>query len=121
MQTTIYQRLAISAPRKNRFPLDAFLGMGIYSQPKTTGFAACVQIQFSHRWVNWESIRERWESISPRGRKLAEMDEQEGSRMCQQSALGSGSNSTVAQSVLGRLFGFRRAGLRHVKPAVTRA
>ena len=42
--------------RENRFPLDAFLGMGIYSWPKCTGFVVCAQIQFFHRWVNWESI-----------------------------------------------------------------
>ncbi|QDU58733.1 hypothetical protein Pan181_49730 [Aeoliella mucimassa] len=57
MQLSTIKRLAIDSPRENRFPLDAFLGMGIYSQPKTTGFVECVLIQFSHRWVNWESIR----------------------------------------------------------------
>ncbi|QDU57220.1 hypothetical protein Pan181_34340 [Aeoliella mucimassa] len=67
MQLTAGKRLAISAQRENRFPLDAFWEMGIYSRLKTTGFVACVQIQFSHRWENWESIRERWESISPVG------------------------------------------------------
>ncbi|QDU57490.1 hypothetical protein Pan181_37070 [Aeoliella mucimassa] len=56
MQLIVYQRLAIDSRRENRFPLDAFLGMGIYSGAKTTGFIACVPIQFSHRWVNWESI-----------------------------------------------------------------
>ncbi|QDU58272.1 hypothetical protein Pan181_45050 [Aeoliella mucimassa] len=56
MQLVTGKRLAIDSHRKNRFPLDAFWEMGIYSSAKTTGFAECVQIQFSHRWVNWESI-----------------------------------------------------------------
>ncbi|QDU55526.1 hypothetical protein Pan181_17180 [Aeoliella mucimassa] len=56
MQPVTCQRLATTPHRENRFPLDAFLGMGIYSSAKTTGFVECVQIQFSHRWVNWESI-----------------------------------------------------------------
>ncbi|QDU57510.1 hypothetical protein Pan181_37270 [Aeoliella mucimassa] len=56
MQLTTVKRLAIDSHRKNRFPLDAFWRMGIYSGAKTTGFVACVPIQFSHRWVNWESI-----------------------------------------------------------------
>ncbi|QDU56175.1 hypothetical protein Pan181_23800 [Aeoliella mucimassa] len=56
MQLVIHQRLAIDTHRENRFPLDAILEMGIYSQPKTTGFVAWAKIQFSHRWVNWESI-----------------------------------------------------------------
>ncbi|QDU55496.1 hypothetical protein Pan181_16860 [Aeoliella mucimassa] len=50
------KRLAIDTHGDNRFPLDAFCRMGIYSQAKTTGFVECVQIQFSHWWVNWESI-----------------------------------------------------------------
>ncbi|QDU58867.1 hypothetical protein Pan181_51070 [Aeoliella mucimassa] len=56
MQLITHQRLAISAQRENRFPLDALLGMGIYSRPKTASFVAWAEIQFSHRWVNWESI-----------------------------------------------------------------
>ncbi|QDU56360.1 hypothetical protein Pan181_25690 [Aeoliella mucimassa] len=63
MQLITGKRLASVTRRENRFPLDAFWGMGIYSQSKTTGFIAWAQIQFSHRWENWESIRERWESI----------------------------------------------------------
>ncbi|QDU57091.1 hypothetical protein Pan181_33050 [Aeoliella mucimassa] len=56
MQLIANKRLAIDSQRENRFPLDAFWEMGIYLRAKTTGFVACVQIQFSHRWVNWESI-----------------------------------------------------------------
>ncbi|QDU57247.1 hypothetical protein Pan181_34610 [Aeoliella mucimassa] len=56
MQLITHQRLAISAQRENRFPLDAFWEMGIYSSAKTTGFTEYAVIQFSHRWVNWESI-----------------------------------------------------------------
>ncbi|QDU56944.1 hypothetical protein Pan181_31560 [Aeoliella mucimassa] len=56
MQLDNYQRLAIDSHRENRFPLDAFWEMGIYSGAKTTGFAVWARIQFSHRWVNWESI-----------------------------------------------------------------
>ncbi|QDU54919.1 hypothetical protein Pan181_11040 [Aeoliella mucimassa] len=48
MQLVIYQRLAIDPHCDNRFPLDAFWEMGIYSSAKTTGFAECVEIQFSH-------------------------------------------------------------------------
>ncbi|QDU54642.1 hypothetical protein Pan181_08250 [Aeoliella mucimassa] len=59
MQLVTYQRLAIDSHRENRFPLDAFWEMGIYSSAKTTGFVESSQIQFSHRWVNWESIRRR--------------------------------------------------------------
>ncbi|QDU57390.1 hypothetical protein Pan181_36060 [Aeoliella mucimassa] len=60
------KRLATARHCEYRFPLDVFWEMGIYSRAKTTGFVAWAEIQFSHRWVNWESIRERWESISPR-------------------------------------------------------
>ncbi|QDU57335.1 hypothetical protein Pan181_35500 [Aeoliella mucimassa] len=56
MQTTANKRLATAGDRENRFPSDAFWEMGIYSGAKTTGFAVWAQIQFSHRWVNWESI-----------------------------------------------------------------
>ncbi|QDU53959.1 hypothetical protein Pan181_01380 [Aeoliella mucimassa] len=63
MQLIAHKRLAILSQWENRFPSDAFWGMGIYSWPKTAGFAECVPNQFSHRWVNWESIRERWETI----------------------------------------------------------
>ncbi|QDU58195.1 hypothetical protein Pan181_44280 [Aeoliella mucimassa] len=56
MQLLTGKRLAIDSQRENRFPLDAFWEMGIYSGAKTTGFVACVRIQFSHPWVNWESI-----------------------------------------------------------------
>ncbi|QDU58799.1 hypothetical protein Pan181_50390 [Aeoliella mucimassa] len=56
MQLSTNKRLAIDSHRKNRFPLDAFWEMGIYSGAKTTGFVARAEIQFSHRWVNWESI-----------------------------------------------------------------
>ncbi|QDU58663.1 hypothetical protein Pan181_49020 [Aeoliella mucimassa] len=56
MQLIANKRLAIDSRRENRFPLDAFWEMGIYLGVKTTGFVECVQIQFSHRWVNWESI-----------------------------------------------------------------
>ncbi|QDU58932.1 hypothetical protein Pan181_51730 [Aeoliella mucimassa] len=78
MQLVTYQRLAIDSQRKNRFPLDAFWEMGIYSGAKTTGFVEYAQIQFSHRWVNWESIcptvgiySVRWESIPPSVESLA--------------------------------------------------
>ncbi|QDU55358.1 hypothetical protein Pan181_15470 [Aeoliella mucimassa] len=67
MQLINSKRLTVNAQRENRFPLDAFWEMGIYSRPKTTGFVECVQIQFSHRWVNWESIRGCWESIASSG------------------------------------------------------
>ncbi|QDU54251.1 hypothetical protein Pan181_04310 [Aeoliella mucimassa] len=63
MQLVTGQRLAIDSHRENRFPLDAFWEMGIYWGAKTAGFAAWAKIQFSHRWVNWESIRTAWESI----------------------------------------------------------
>ncbi|QDU56633.1 hypothetical protein Pan181_28430 [Aeoliella mucimassa] len=63
MQLIFYQRLAIDSHRENRFPSDAFWEMGIYSRAKTTIFVEWVRIQFSHRWVNWESIAQRWESI----------------------------------------------------------
>ncbi|QDU57574.1 hypothetical protein Pan181_37920 [Aeoliella mucimassa] len=66
MQLTTGKRLAISAQRENRFPLDAFWEVGIYSSAKTTGFIERAKIQFSHRWVNWESIPPLWESILPR-------------------------------------------------------
>ncbi|QDU58960.1 hypothetical protein Pan181_52010 [Aeoliella mucimassa] len=56
MQLIANKQLAIDSHRENRFPLDAFWEMGIYSGAKTTGFVEWVQIQFSHRWVNWESI-----------------------------------------------------------------
>ncbi|QDU58469.1 hypothetical protein Pan181_47060 [Aeoliella mucimassa] len=73
MQLVSGKRLAIDSHGSNRFPLDAFWGMGIYSSAKTTGFVECVEIQFSHRWVNWESIRKRWESIcSPMGNYRSE-------------------------------------------------
>ncbi|QDU57634.1 hypothetical protein Pan181_38530 [Aeoliella mucimassa] len=72
MQLATDKRLAINSQRENRFPLDALLGMGIYSGAKTTGFIAWATIQFSHRWVNWESICPalgiylgRWVSIRP--------------------------------------------------------
>ncbi|QDU58853.1 hypothetical protein Pan181_50930 [Aeoliella mucimassa] len=51
-----YQRLAIDSHCENRFPLDAFWEMGIYSSAKIPGFIERAKIQFSHRWVNWESI-----------------------------------------------------------------
>ncbi|QDU56423.1 hypothetical protein Pan181_26320 [Aeoliella mucimassa] len=56
MQLITYQRLTIDSHCENRFPLDAFWGMGIYSGAKTTGFVDWAPIQFSHRWVSWESI-----------------------------------------------------------------
>ncbi|QDU54764.1 hypothetical protein Pan181_09470 [Aeoliella mucimassa] len=52
MQLIANKRLAIYSHCENRFPLDAFWEMGIYSVAKTTGFVECVQIQFSHRWEN---------------------------------------------------------------------
>ncbi|QDU53855.1 hypothetical protein Pan181_00330 [Aeoliella mucimassa] len=58
MQLIANKRLATARRRENRFPLDAFWEMGIYSRSKTAGFVAWAEIQFSHRWVNWESIRE---------------------------------------------------------------
>ncbi|QDU53977.1 hypothetical protein Pan181_01560 [Aeoliella mucimassa] len=63
MQLIAHKRLAIPSPWENRFPSDAFWEMGIYSGTKTAGFVAWAKIQFSHRWVNWESICKRWESI----------------------------------------------------------
>ncbi|QDU59103.1 hypothetical protein Pan181_53440 [Aeoliella mucimassa] len=56
MQLVGDKRLAMDSHRENRFPLDAFWEMGIYSSSKTAGFVVCAEIQFSHRWVNWESI-----------------------------------------------------------------
>ncbi|QDU58151.1 hypothetical protein Pan181_43780 [Aeoliella mucimassa] len=56
MQLIAGKRFAIDTQRENRFPLDAFLEMGIYSRDETTGFIESAEIQFSHRWVNWESI-----------------------------------------------------------------
>ncbi|QDU56126.1 hypothetical protein Pan181_23300 [Aeoliella mucimassa] len=56
MQLVTGKRLAVLSHCENRFPLDAFWEMGIYSQPKTTGFVEPAEIQFSHRWENWESI-----------------------------------------------------------------
>ncbi|QDU58613.1 hypothetical protein [Aeoliella mucimassa] len=56
MQLIADKRLATARHRENRFPLDAFWEMGIYSLAKTSGFTEYAQIQFSHRWVNWESI-----------------------------------------------------------------
>ncbi|QDU58252.1 hypothetical protein Pan181_44850 [Aeoliella mucimassa] len=59
MQLVSYQRLAIDSHCENRFPLEAFWEMRIYSGAKTTGFVEWAIIQFSHRWVNWESILKR--------------------------------------------------------------
>ncbi|QDU58923.1 hypothetical protein Pan181_51640 [Aeoliella mucimassa] len=56
MQLAADKRLAMDSHCENRFPFDAFWEMGIYSRPKTTGFVEWAEIQFSHRWENWESI-----------------------------------------------------------------
>ncbi|QDU57716.1 hypothetical protein Pan181_39380 [Aeoliella mucimassa] len=61
MQLIANKQLTIDSQRGNRFPLDAFWEMGIYSRAKNPGFVAWAEIQFSHRWVNWESIGGRWE------------------------------------------------------------
>ncbi|QDU56071.1 hypothetical protein Pan181_22740 [Aeoliella mucimassa] len=53
MQLIADKRLAIDSHRENRFPLDAFWEMGIYSRAKTACFVVWAKIQFSHQWVNW--------------------------------------------------------------------
>ncbi|QDU59030.1 hypothetical protein Pan181_52710 [Aeoliella mucimassa] len=72
MQLSADKRLAIDSHRGNRYPLDAFWEMGIYFVVKTTGFVVWAKIQFSHRWVNWESIAQGWESTAPQWESIRE-------------------------------------------------